>query len=216
MIGKGKKKSVKDVAVTGPDITGLGRGARIRSLRQSRGLSLQQLSDASGVSIGMISSLERDLLPPSMHSLTQLAQALRVPLGWLFEQTVDEREPPDGIVLHRDRGLKIDFGNGITKKLLNPEISGNLELLLVVLEPYSTSGPESYAHGGEEGGYVVKGQLLIWVDGVEYRMNAGDSFHFQSSRSHRFLNPGATETHVIWAITPPLYQGYGDDFFTPQ
>ena len=58
---------------------------------------------------------------------------------------------------------------------------------------------------GEEFGVVVKGELLLDVDGIEYHLNEGDSFYFKSNRLHRYSNPGKIVTEVVWVITPPTY-----------
>jgi transcriptional regulator with XRE-family HTH domain len=44
-------------------------GAQIRALRKAKGLSLQQLSEARGLSIGLISQIERGLSSPSVKAL---------------------------------------------------------------------------------------------------------------------------------------------------
>ena len=57
----------------------------------------------------------------------------------------------------------------------------------------------------EEAGLVVSGRLDLWIDGVEVRLEAGDSFSFPSTLPHRYRNPGRGGTVVVWAMTPPSY-----------
>ncbi|MGB6489486.1 MAG: cupin domain-containing protein, partial [Steroidobacteraceae bacterium] len=61
------------------------------------------------------------------------------------------------------------------------------------------------SHAGEEAGVVVRGRLELWVDGQSVVLETGDSFGFESTRPHRYRNPGSEETEIVWAITPPSY-----------
>ncbi len=54
-------------------------GARIRDLRQERGLSLAALADASGLSKGHMSSVERGLVLITVGTVVAAAKALNVP-----------------------------------------------------------------------------------------------------------------------------------------
>jgi transcriptional regulator with XRE-family HTH domain len=67
-------------------------GSRLRSLRQERGLTQQALAEASDLSVGMISMLERRQRTPHLGSLEALAKALDVEVSDLFE-TCDEHPP---------------------------------------------------------------------------------------------------------------------------
>src|SRR5690349_19530010 len=67
-------------------------GARLRELRKDRRLSIQQLADRVGLSIGMISQIERGLSTPSLRSLRLLAEALNVPVSWFFASSKGHSE----------------------------------------------------------------------------------------------------------------------------
>ncbi len=60
-------------------------GGRIRSLRINSKLSLKQLSERAGVSISMLSSLERNSVDPSLKSLRKIADALAVSVGYMVD-----------------------------------------------------------------------------------------------------------------------------------
>ncbi len=60
-------------------------GGRIRSLRINSKLSLKQLSERAGVSISMLSSLERNSVDPSLKSLRKIADALVVSVGYMVD-----------------------------------------------------------------------------------------------------------------------------------
>lgn len=186
----------------GPKLTEVGQA--VRRLRRQRRLTLKALSSQAEVSVGMLSQIERGVAVPSLRSLLRVAEALEVPVGWLFDPP---RTARGGLtwVLRRPQRRSITLEKeGITKELLAPPGDGAIELLLVTVQPGGASGP-AYTHAGEDSGVVLEGRLLLEVDGETATLEAGDAFRFVSTRPHRFGNPGAVRTVVVWALTPPFY-----------
>jgi transcriptional regulator with XRE-family HTH domain len=179
-------------------------GSDIRGLRKARGLTLTGLAEASGLSIGYLSLLERDRATPSIKALHAVSRALGVTISWFFEASDTPEEERD-LVVRRARRRRLDYSSGLVDELLSPNLSGALELLSCRFPPGSSSGEEPYTHAGEEAGVVIRGRLELWVDGRTVTLDVGDSFGFQSTLPHRYRNPGPDEAEVIWAITPPSY-----------
>lgn len=179
-------------------------GGQIRELRKAKGMTLQALSDASGLSIGYLSQLERGRSTLTIGNLKLLADQLGVHMNWFF---LPAPEPPAeelGVVVRRNRRRRLSFTNlGIEEELLSPNLAGPLELLLSTLEPGADSG--DYSHEGAEAGLVIQGELELWVGGTRFRLETGDSFSFRSTEVHRCRNPGQEPTQVVWVITPPSY-----------
>ena len=180
-------------------------GARIRELRKAKGLKLKDFATETGLSIGYLSQLERDIAAPSIRTLSVVAGALGVNVSWFFPDQSPGDDPENGMVVRADRRRSLRFESGIRDELLCPTLSGKLELLYCFFEPGASSGDELYSHEGEEAGYVVEGQLELTIESELYSLEEGDSFHFVSSRPHRYRNPGESRTVVIWAMTPPHY-----------
>ncbi len=180
-------------------------GARIRELRKARDLTLGDIAEASGLSLGYISQVERNLANPSIKALHDIARVLGVNISWFFP---DDETGSDGerrYIVRADRRRVLNFGSGIDDHLLCPSLGGQLELLYSRFDPGSSSGDEPYTHKGEEAGIILSGELELWIDDERFVLKEGDSFSFSSTRPHRYLNPGDRETVVIWAITPPSY-----------
>jgi transcriptional regulator with XRE-family HTH domain len=57
---------------------------RIRALRQARGLTLQDVADALGVTVQMVSRWELGTRPLRLASIQKIARVLGVPPGALF------------------------------------------------------------------------------------------------------------------------------------
>ncbi|WAC27291.1 cupin domain-containing protein [Ancylobacter sp. SL191] len=180
-------------------------GQMIRALRRDRKLTLAALSEATGLSLGLLSQIERGLSEPSVKALHLIAGSLGVTVGWFFREDAAPATPaPDEVVVRRGARRQITYAGGISDELLTPQMGGQLEFLLCRIAP-GTGIEEGYAHEGEEGGYVVAGTLELTVETQSWTLQAGDSFGFASHRPHRYRNPGTHETVVIWAVTPASF-----------
>jgi uncharacterized cupin superfamily protein len=78
-----------------------------------------------------------------------------------------------------------------------------LFLYMITIEPHGGTGEAPYVHHGEEAGLVIQGRLLLTVDGTDHLLNEGDSFRFRSMLPHRFSNPTAAVTRVLWVNAKP-------------
>jgi len=179
----------------------------LRALRKARGLSLVELSSQARLSVGMLSQIERDISTPSLNSLARIADVLGVPLMDLFDPRTADSAADEAAIICRSPGRqRLSFSSlGLTKEILSPRKSSNLEMIMVVLEPGGSSGDAPYSHDGEEGGYVLEGRMELEVAGVVHTLQSGDTFQFSSVLPHCFRNVASTETRVLWVLTTPLH-----------
>jgi DNA-binding transcriptional MerR regulator/mannose-6-phosphate isomerase-like protein (cupin superfamily) len=174
-------------------------GPRLRRLRLQRGFSLARVAQAAGVSVGFLSALERGLMSASVATLRRLARFYRLNILSLF----DPSEANPGRVRPSERKV-LEAGNGVRMELLS---WGNtvMEPHIFRIAPSAGSG-ESYTHEGEEFLFILKGCIEIALeDGEANRLEEGDSFYFESSTPHRWVNPGKKEAWVLWVNTPPTF-----------
>jgi mannose-6-phosphate isomerase-like protein (cupin superfamily) len=163
-----------------------------------RKLSLAEVADAVGVSLGFLSAIERSQMSTSVGTLRKLARFYKTNILDFF----DPAEASSRLV-RPDRRKVLEAGPGVRMELL---AWGNtvMEPHLFRIAPNSGSG-ESYTHEGEEFLYVLRGELHISLQGEEYRLKPGDSFYFESATPHHWKNPGRKETFVLWVNTPPTF-----------
>lgn len=181
-----------------------GLGEDIRDLRKAKGLTLGNFAELTGLSIGFISQIERGQNRPSVTALFKISRALGVSVSWFFSAPSPANSEREAAVVRRGDRRSIAYHDGITDELLTPTLGGTLELLSCAFAP--GSGVDTvYSHQGEEAGVVISGMLDLWLSDKRYRLNAGDSFAFDSSTPHRYRNPSDEKTVVIWAITPPNF-----------
>lgn len=201
MDGRGDSNAPKDAPTTeAGDAVDQRLGETVRLLRQRAGLSIQDVANKTGLSIGMISQLERARAMPSIRSLRLLSIALDVPISYFFE-TSDPAEEQRYIVHKNSRRLLRLTASGVIKEALTPEGKGELELYELTLNPGASSGTDFLQHTGEKAGYVLSGSLRLWLDNQAHLLEAGDSFRFPSIVPHMFDNPTQQAARVIWVTT---------------
>lgn len=195
-------------APTAGKVADLWMGIQLRSLRKAKQMSLVQVAEAAGLSIGMVSQIERGLASPSIKSLRKLSEALGVPVGWFFHPQTGGRPSERETIVRRADRRQLRLSTAATHELgamelLTPDLSGDIELLLLTLEPGFDSGP-AHRHRGQEAGLVLAGALDLWVGDDQFVVNQGDSFRFASGDPHRYANASERTTQVVWVLSPPL------------
>lgn len=189
--------------IEAPD-TEAGVGEQVRELRRAKGMTLQQVAGAAGLSVGYLSQIERNQSRLPIGVLRRISDVLGVHINWFFQRDAGGDAGERDIVVRAARRRRLTFtGLGISEELLTPNLSGPLELLMSTIEPGADS--EDYSHDGAEAGLVIAGTLDLWVAKRKFRLEAGDSFAFRSTEVHRCANPGRVPTQVVWVITPPHY-----------
>jgi transcriptional regulator with XRE-family HTH domain len=66
-------------------ITMMELGGKVRQMRRSQGLSLEQLAEVAGLNANYVLSIEEGKLDPGLSTITALAKGLRVPPSALFD-----------------------------------------------------------------------------------------------------------------------------------
>lgn len=179
-------------------------GGQIRELRKVKGLTLQQVAEGAGISVGYLSQIERNYSKLPIGVLKRISDVLGIQISWFFHAPTDVPATERDFIVRAHNRKKFAFtGIGILEELLSPNLSGPLELMLSTIEPGADSG--DYSHDGAEAGLVIAGQLDLWIGGQAFRLEEGDSFSFRSTEIHRCANPGDVATKVVWAVTPPHY-----------
>jgi transcriptional regulator with XRE-family HTH domain len=173
---------------------------RVRELRERRGLSVRAFAELCGVSPSFVSQVERGRAVPTLTRFWRMCQVLDTPMSYFFEGG-----PSTEAVLRREDQRPIHFPeSGTTWHPLSPPAKKSLDLLLIEIAPGNTHDRRQLSHTGEECGYVLDGELVILLGPEEIRLRTGDSVCLNATLPHRFVNPGATLSRSVWAISPPL------------
>jgi XRE family transcriptional regulator, regulator of sulfur utilization len=185
------------------DMAALGR--RLRALRQQRQLSLEAMAARSGVSVSMLSTVERGQKVPSILVMGQIATALGTSIGRL----VGEEAAPRVIVTRAADQRVIKDPAGIERRGLSPVLPGiEFELIRITLPPGVDAGTfPPHRAGSREYLAVEIGALTLTLDGTEYRLAEGDSIYHGGDCEHGYRNDG--DTPCIYYLAMDVAGGAG-------
>lgn len=186
-------------------------GHKIKRLRQAQGLTAKSLAEASGISVGMLSQLEKGSTQGSVETLRKIAKVLDTTLAALF---TDDDSPSTILhdhesfyVVRKEARKKISFPDPLYKcEMLTPDLQGDIEFVMVELEPGRTMD-EALPHtrGGEECDFVLNGEIEVQVGERHFTLKEGDSIRFDPALPHRIENKSGNKAVYISAITPPSF-----------
>ena len=174
-------------------------GERLKELRTARGMSLRQLASLADVSPTLLSQIERAVTDPSLETMRRLAGVFGESVASLFAQTI---APSVWISRPGNRSRLIAPKGRVGYERLTAG-NGQLEVLRAVLQPGEVSADEPRGHASSECVYVIAGELIAQIDGIEYQVAAGESISFDSRLPHRYRNGSTTPTEIILSVTPP-------------
>lgn len=179
-------------------------GTRLRRRRKELGRTMQDVAAASGLTVGFISQIERDISRPSLASLYAVAKALETNV----DQFVSQAPRRDHLAATRSDS-RTRFSLGSTEpvyEFLEPGFAeAKLNACITHVPPGFAS--EVMRHEGEDFVYLIAGSMIYEVDGVEYPLQAGDTLHFSSTVPHSSRNVGTTVAVELWVGTMRLFWG---------
>ncbi len=168
---------------------------KIKNLRKNRGFSIRELSERTGLSMGFISNLERNINSPSVANLQVICQVLDVELIDLFK-----RESSKVSILPLERRSLIFKGEreGINYSKISPETSV-INAICVTVEPGTPPAEMTWGHNHDELGVVIEGELEIEVAGEgKYLLKKGDSIFIKRNTPHKHKNPSPMRSVTHW------------------
>ena len=179
-------------------------GVDLRALRKSRGVTLTDLSEKMGRSVGWLSQVERDISSPTINELRQLAKIFNVPLS-LFFGSSEAKANEVGRIVRKSARRKIGGGDiGLVEELLSPDLTDDFEVLRSVFKP-NAKLENFVTRPTQEVGYVVSGNLNLWIENEIFELGSGDSFRLRGEQ-FKWANTNNEDAIVIWVIAPPIYE----------
>lgn len=162
----------------------------LRQKRKNRGMSLDDLAKASGVSRAALSQVETCKTNPTVGLLWKIAVGLGVPFADLLGQA-----PKGATILRRGEAqvLRSLDGKLESRPLAPAGATPMVELYELRLAPRAVHVSEPHAQGTNELLVVLSGALKLRLGDEAYDLAAGDSVAFAADRPHTYENPGAAE-----------------------
>ncbi|MFF0424612.1 helix-turn-helix domain-containing protein [Streptomyces sp. NPDC004520] len=166
-------------------------GPRLRRVRRDRGVTLAELSAATGISVSTLSRLESGQRRPSLELLLPLARAHQVPLDELVGA------PPVGDPRVKAKPI---VRNGRTMYPLTRQ-PGGLQAYKVIQEK-PQEAPEPRVHEGYEWLYVLSGKLRLVLGEHDVVLTAGEAAEFDTRVPHWFGPAGDAPVEFLSLYGP--------------
>ncbi|OGP52031.1 MAG: hypothetical protein A2Y79_11890 [Deltaproteobacteria bacterium RBG_13_43_22] len=175
-------------------------GARIKAVRETKALSLQDVAQRTGFSELTITQIETGQILPPLGDMVKLARALEMKMGYLL---VQGESKPYTIVYKKNRKTVSRYGSqktlryGYTYESLAPEKKErNMEPFLVTLEPTSKDESPS-THDGEEFIFVLAGEIEVILGEKREILSPEDSIYYDSTLPHRVRALGDQSARIL-------------------
>ena len=162
-------------------------GRAVRAYRKQQGTTFAELSERTGLSIGMLSKIENGNTSPSLSTLQTLADALSVPLTSFFRQYEERRE-----AIHTKAGQGVETEREGTRAGHQYNLLGHIGSngSGVIVEPYlielttQSDTFETFQHGGIETIYMLEGAVDYRHGDEVYPLRPGDTLFFDADAPH--------------------------------
>lgn len=179
--------------------------ARLAALRRERGLSLDALAKASGVSRAMISRIERGEASPTAGLLGRLCAGLGTDLGWLFQP---ESETPQDVSRRAEQTVWRDPATGYLRRNLTPAGARSPTRVIEVELPVGARVEFDSAFDVrrvDQQVVMLHGAIERSVGDRAWRLEVGDCLHVTLDAPSSFHNPGPQVARylVILAFAEP-------------
>jgi transcriptional regulator with XRE-family HTH domain len=180
------RESKKTVDKSGGSAVVAQVGRNVRRLRQERGVTLSELAAGAGISLAMLSRLEKGDVSPSLETLVALAEALGTNAASLLKDEVAQQS--DAQLVPKGEGLEVvqrGTRRGHTYHLLASDRGPKrvFEPYLVTLTSKSEVFPE-FDHPGVEFIHILEGSLRYRHGPESYLLKPGDSLTFRGDVPH--------------------------------
>ncbi len=180
-------------------------GKKLKQLRKDRQMTLNALSQKSGVAVATLSRMEHDIMTGTLESHVKICQALGVSLGDFYKEVeldtksvsvVKQKEKHDSYVHPKNSTIEL-----LTTKIMSKKM---MPMLLRISKSGQTHKEENKP-GSEKFIYVLEGTLTAKVGKEEHHLVKGDSLYFDASLPHTFINSGKSDITAICILTPPEF-----------
>jgi transcriptional regulator with XRE-family HTH domain len=174
-------------------------GINLRKLRTRRGLSLEKLSQSSGVSRAMLGQIELGQSAPTINVLWKIARALEV----TFSALISSQSSSGARVLRSEESkLLTSKDRSFSSRALFPfDAPRRVEFYELHLTGGGVENADAHPPGTSENLVVTQGSVEIEVAGDHHRLDTGDSIVFEADAPHSYRNVGKGEAVMYLVMT---------------
>lgn len=177
-------------------------GEKIKEMREDMALSLEELSQRTGISTAMLSQIENHMVSPPLGTLIKIAHGLEVDAGAFFRS--ESEGQPFSLVRHSERkrisrvASKEGVNYGYEYESLGYDFAGRrMEPFFITLTPSPFEDKGLSTHDGEEFIFVLEGRMDLVLGDHQDVLEPGDSIYYKSTLPHRVGAHGDQEAKIL-------------------
>jgi transcriptional regulator with XRE-family HTH domain len=185
-------------------------GEKIKSLRETKQISIEQLAERTGLAEAQIERIENNVDIPSLAPLIKIARALGVRLGTFL----DDQEEVGAVVTRRQDTSNdtISFSNNAMnarthmhyQSLSKSKADRHMEPFIIDIEAVGDAGYELSSHEGEEFVYVMEGAIEVCHGKKKYIIEAGDTIYYDSIVPHHLHGYQGQAAKILAVVYTPI------------
>jgi transcriptional regulator with XRE-family HTH domain len=197
-MNSGDKAEVKELNI----------GSKIKSLREKKRLSIENIAKKTGISSLLLSQIEGEVVTPPIATLLKVSRALDTSIGYFFSEAPSDKR---SVIVKKGEGKRLQRRSHeeqgkigyIYESLAYPKAEKSMEPFLVEFERKEKKDLIFFNHKGEEFLYILEGLLEFNSDEQTCELSPGDSLYFDSDLPHAFRALGKKNARALVII----YQG---------
>lgn len=156
----------------------------LAKIRKNRGLSLDSMSELTGVSKAMLAQIENGKSNPTVTTLWKIANGLQVSFSAFLKET--DKPHFEKINMNELNPVIDDDGNYLVYSIFPFHPERKFEVFTIELKPGISHISEK--HIGEEYIVIQKGTLTLNLQGVEVKLNSNEAIKFNADTEHIYIN----------------------------
>jgi transcriptional regulator with XRE-family HTH domain len=175
-------------------------GERAKAVREKKGLSLQDVSQRTGIDVDRLGQIEAGEVAPPLGTVIRLAKALEMRMGYFISGRGQKaytivREGDRRVVSRYDTTRAKYYGYQYESLAPNKR-DRHMDPFLVSLEPSKTEEERS-THAGQEFIYVLEGEVEVRLEQEVHILKLGDSIYYDSTVPHLVKAYGDNPTRIL-------------------
>ncbi len=182
-----------EVEAMGSSVTGR-FGHAVRARRAEIGISLEQLSDATGISRGTLSRIENQALNTSLTNAVAISSVLGV-------EITDLLRPTESTIVRKGESIEFSDESGVSRTTIMQPPNGP-ELVRYELPPgtstvtFAPHPPRSF-----ETAHIVTGSMIYTHGAEDFELGTGDTITIPADQEHVMRNPFESHCTVLVLLT---------------
>jgi transcriptional regulator with XRE-family HTH domain len=184
-------------------------GKRIKSLRESQSIDLEEMAERTGLDVEQIKRIESDKSLPSLAPLIKIARTLGVRLGTFLDDR-DALGPVISRKISREEGISFSTNQTASHThmdyyALSPDKSGrHMEPFIIRVAPRETDEFQLSSHEGEEFIFCLKGAIEVTYGENAHLLEEGDSIYYDSIVAHHVHAADSRESKILAVVYTPI------------